>query len=408
MTGYLKSKEKSQCSACEACVQICPTKAIVMREDEEKFRYPVVDHEKCIQCGMCEKVCPYENNALAYEDEKKAYGGCIQDLSIREESTSGGAFTAIVNSWCDDNYVIFGARTEGLEVFHDYITDIQNLGIFRKSKYLQSKIGNSYVYAKEFLKEGKKVLFSGTPCQIAGLRKFLGSVDQSKLLTVEVICEGVPTPHFIERYDEWLNKKYGNNIAELDYRYKDMTIRKTKSYGKWDFQVMKTTLKDGRVIKKDRWVNPFWSIWLNHLMSRPSCYSCLYANTERVADISLGDLWGVHLYCPELYKKNSGASLVVCNSKKGIEVLEKAKEKMEGHELEFSTALKYQSPMRKSINENPDRDAFMKDVQVLEYFELCKKWSNPPSLKLLWSKYIWGNRQKVWLWNLKNRLKGDE
>lgn len=159
-----------------------------------------------------------------------------------------------------------------------------------------------------------------------------------------------------------------------------------------------------KVIEKDRWFNPFWSIWLKHLMSRPSCYKCPFATTERVADISLGDLWGVHLYCPELYGKNGGASLAVANTDKGRTVLQAAEAEMYGHELKFEESLKYQSPMRKHIDSNPDREQFMQDLKgSMTYEEINQKWADKPSVKLLWQKYIWGNRQKVWLWNLTHR-----
>ena len=162
-----------------------------------------------------------------------------------------------------------------------------------------------------------------------------------------------------------------------------------------------------RIIKKDRWFNPFWSIWLKHLMSRLSCYECPFAEQGRTADITLGDLWGVHMYCPELYGENGGSSLMIGNTDKGIEVVKQAEKFMYGHELAFEDALKYQRPMRNHIKGNPDRDAFMKDLQSnMTYEAINKKWADPPSLKLLWQKYVWGNRQKVTLWKLKQKLRG--
>ena len=162
-----------------------------------------------------------------------------------------------------------------------------------------------------------------------------------------------------------------------------------------------------KILVKDRWFNPFWSVWLQHLMSRPSCYKCPFTTKGRVADITLGDLWGVHIYCPELYGNNGGSSLVVCNTEKGKAVFTKAQENMYGHELNFEDALKYQGPMRKPIADNPDREIFIHDLQSdMEYESLNKKWSKPPSIKLVISKYIWGNRQKVFMWNIKNTLMG--
>ena len=401
MNGYLNSHEKSQCFGCEACVQVCSKLAIAMAEDEDGFRYPEIDEEKCIDCGLCRKFCPYENMPARYGDDKYVFGGYSLDENVRFESTSGGAFSEIVSAYCDENYVIFGAEAKGLEIFHSHITDKTELSKFRKSKYSQSRIDDSYGEAKRFLKEGKKVLFSGTPCQIAGLKTYLGNTNQDKLLTVEVICEGVPSPLYVRKLDQHVEKKYGARIDSIDYRY---TGRSLSSNGKWDFEQMRiTTVDEKNVICKDRWVNPFWSIWLKHLMSRPSCYQCPFTNRERVADVSLGDLWGVHLYCPELYGHNGGVSLVICNTEKGKEVIKSAEKGMYGHALKFEDALRYQGPMRKHIPNNPQKVEFMADLRSdMDYKQITKKWADGPSLKLLVQKYIWGNRQKVWLWNLRN------
>ena len=372
--GYLDTSNKEECFGCEACVQSCKLNAISMVEDEEGFRYPEIDSSKCVNCNKCRVVCPLENMPVKNNENKLTYGGYHKDNEIRKESTSGGAFSAILDAWCDENYVIFGAVSEGLEVYQSYIEEKQNVSIFRKSKYAQSKIGNSYEQARLFLVSGKKVLFTGTPCQIAGLMNYLGKTDKKNLLTVEVICEGIPSPHYMRKYKKYMEDKYKSSLRELEYRHKGRGLFVWTGSGKWDFQIMKTTFDNGKSIKKDRWFNPFWSIWLKHLMSRPSCYECKFTTKERIADISLGDLWGVHLYCPDLYGKNMGASLVVCNSDKGKDAFELAKENFVGRELVFDEALKYQSPMRKSIEKNSDREQFLKDMKVLDYEHLCKKW----------------------------------
>lgn len=402
MKGYLNNKQQAQCSGCEACVQVCPVNSIQMSENAEGFRYPVVDETRCVRCGLCHKVCPYEYPPACATNKKLVFGGYIKNMEVREKSTSGGAFSGIVDAWCDDDSVIFGAAAEGLNVYHTYVTDKKEIDCFRKSKYSQSMIGSSYTNARTFLRAGRKVVFSGTPCQIAGLLAYLDQEPREKLLTIEVICEGVPTPHFVRRYDEYMQKKYNASIETLDYRYKD-TKAKGAGSGKWDFQVMYTLLKNGMSFKRDRWFNPYWSIWLEHLMSRPSCYECPYTTPGRIADITLGDLWGVHLYCPELYGKNTGASLVICNTKLGRDALELAKPLMHGHELEFEQALRYQGPLRKHIEQNSSREDFMKDILIMDYPSICKKWSRKPPFVLLWNKYVWGNRQKVWLWNLTHR-----
>lgn len=397
---YLDTNDKITCSGCEACANICPHKAICMIPDSEEFRYPKINIDLCTNCGLCRKVCPYNLSPQKYSGMNYTFGGHIKNQKVLSESTSGGAFSAIVDAWCDKNYVIFGAVSDGLNVYHDHIFDKKYLDKFRKSKYMQSNIGNAYTYVKKFLQNGKKVLFSGTPCQIAGLKSFLLNCDQTNLLTVEVICEGVPTPLYLKSYNEYITAKYHSSVKSIDYRYKDFKSYFNHLIGRWDFQVMQLSLENNRKFKTDRWFNPFWSIWINHLMSRPSCYHCPYTTPERLADISLGDLWGVHLYCPELYNHNKGASLIICNSIKGKEAFLSTKDLFVGHELNYETAIRYQGPLRKRITPNSDRALFIQDLKSMPYIALCKKWSTPPSLKLLWQKYIWGNRQKILFWKL--------
>ncbi len=402
---YLDTCDKTECFGCEACNQICGMNAVSMIKDSEGFRYPVIDKTICVNCGMCKNVCPYAHMPKTLNTDKYVFGGYNLNPKVRFESTSGGAFSAIVEAFCDDHYVIFGAESKGLDVFHSYITNKSELYKFRKSKYSQSYIGSSYKNVRRFLVEGNKVLFSGTPCQIAGLLSFLGNTNLDNLLTVEVVCEGVPSPLYMEKLNHHVKGVYGSPIESIDYRYTGSSIFR---HGKWDFQEMRLTLKNNKkIIVKDRWFNPFWSIWLNHLMSRPSCYKCRFTSVERTADITLGDLWGVHLYCPELYGNNGGSSLVVCNTEKGKQIFHKAQKSMFGHELNFEEALKYQSPMRKNISFNTDRVFFMTDlVSNMDYKSLIKKWAKKPTIKLLYQKYIWGNRQKIFVWNVIQIIKG--
>ena len=246
----LDTGNKSECFGCEACQQICPKHAITMQEDEEGFRYPLIDESLCIRCNLCRRACPHAEMPEKHKDNKYAFGGYSKDPATRFESTSGGAFSAVVEAFCDKDYVIFGAEAKGLLVFHSYITDKNDLGKFRKSKYSQSIIGGSYKKAKKFLADGKKVLFSGTPCQIAGLYAYLNAVnfhEIDKLLTVEVVCEGVPSPIYVRKMDDAIEKKYGSRIESLDYRY---TGKSLLGYGKWDFEAMKSELSRGGVLRE--------------------------------------------------------------------------------------------------------------------------------------------------------------
>ena len=394
--SFLESKKKSECFGCESCVQVCAHNALAMYEDEEGFRYPQIDAKKCVSCSCCQTVCPYPERILEPHVIQVAFGGYHQDPSIRKESTSGGAFTAIVDAWCTGEYTVFGATQEGVEVFHTYITDKSDIYRFQKSKYRQSRIGMAYSHAKGMLEQGKKVLFSGTPCQIAGLKAYLGEKQWDKLLTVEVLCEGVPSPLYLQKYNEFITSRYGCGIRTLDYRNKDKP--------RWDFNVMRLELENGKNIYIDRWINPFFTLWIGGLMSRPSCYGCPYIATTGAADITLSDLWGIHIHCPELYDGNKGTSLILCHTKKGIEALESAKVQLYGHELDVNNILSYQKRLRMPIGLNYQREEFMRDLISLDYHHLCRKWVKRPSVRLLWSKYVWGNRQKIFIWNLRKKL----
>lgn len=407
MVGYLRTGKKEECLGCEACAQICGKNAISIITDDEKFRYPKVDQKLCVHCGKCNLVCPVETPPNRFNEDKYVFGGYCHDERIRFESTSGGAFSVIANVFCDKNYVIFGATADGLNVYHTKVESVKSIKKIRKSKYSQSRIFDSYNEVKKYLSEGKKVLFSGTPCQIAALSNYLRGSNIDNLLTVEVVCEGVPSPLYVEKYKSYLEKNKKASLSEFDYRYKGKAIF---GKGKWDFQIQRVILNTERgekILKKDRWFNPFWSIWLQHLMSRPSCYQCPFTNAKRVADISLGDLWGIHIFCPDLYGENGGTSLVIANSSKGKKYVKLAQKFMYGHCIRFEDAIKYQGPLRKSIDMNTSREEFMKDLKSdMTYEDINRKWSKKPTIKLLIQKYIYGNRQKIFIWKNFKRKRG--
>ena len=406
--GFLNSNNKSECLGCGACAQACPKQIISFEEDNEGFKYPkIIDSDQCINCGMCHKVCPIENPAIKHENDKYVFGGYSLDKDNRNKSTSGGIFFEIAKNHFlkKKNVVVYGATSSGLEVFHEKATNLEDCKKFRKSKYSQSDTKAIYLDVRNNLNNNKQVIFSGTPCQIAALRCFLLGKNYDNLLTVEVVCEGVPSPLYLRKRISLLEQKKKMKLESYDYRCKS---KKNSRILKWDFQMEEIILKNSKREKryfKDRWFNPFWSIWLQHLMSRPSCYECPYTEKGRVADITLGDLWGVHIYCPELYGKNGGSSLIICNTEKGKATLEEIKNSLFGHELNYDDAIRYQGPLKKHIESNPKRDEFMQDlINTNSIKEINKKWAKKPTIKLLFFKYIYGNRQIVAKWNLFNKI----
>lgn len=407
--SYFETGEPRDCRGCEACVQVCPVSAITMAAEGEGFRYPVINGEACVACGRCRQVCNGAVEEALFHDPaaRRAFGGAIADAEVLADSTSGGAFTAIASAFLREGEgSVFGAVAHGVSgARHACVTTEEGLSAFHGSKYAQSEVGSAYSDAGARLRSGGRVLFSGTPCQIAGLRSYLGELASSDgLLTVEVVCEGVPSPLFIKKQMEDVSNRHlgGEPVTSMRYRDKWGALHVTRGpfssasrADSWDFEPVSFS-SGARRWAVDRWVNPFWNIWLRHLMSRPSCYGCPYARGERVADVTLGDLWGVHLYCPDLYNDDRGASLVVCSTEKGLAAVQAAAPLMRPfRELDVADAVRYQGPMRAPIAENPDRVAFMADLRAMGYRELVRKWARRPSLKLLVSKYIWGTNRQV-------------
>ena len=192
-------KEKKDCCGCHACASVCAHRAITMQVDEEGFLYPVIDKDTCVECGLCEQVCPFVNQASTVQP-LKVYAARSNDEELRRKSSSGGVFTLLAEAVIREGGVVFGAKFDkGWNVVHAWTDALDGLADFRGSKYVQSIIGSTYEEAKHFLRQGRKVLFSGTPCQIAGLKRYLCK-DYDNLLTVDVVCHGVPSPLVWKKY----------------------------------------------------------------------------------------------------------------------------------------------------------------------------------------------------------------
>lgn len=203
--------EKKDCCGCSACVQKCPRQCISLQEDEEGFLYPIVNEQACIDCGLCEQVCPILHPGEAHKPFK-VFAAKNSNEKIRSESSSGGVFTILAESVLEEGGVVFGAKfSEHWGVVHDYTETKEGLAAFRGSKYVQSCIGDCFIKAKSFLVQGRKVLFSGTPCQISGLKRFLGK-EYGNLLAVDFICHGVPSPKVWRMYlEETITRECARN-----------------------------------------------------------------------------------------------------------------------------------------------------------------------------------------------------
>lgn len=297
-------KDKSKCCGCAACVQRCPKQCITMLKDNEGFLYPKVDVVKCIDCGLCEKACPVLN-VQKERLPQKVYAAKNRDEEIRRQSSSGGIFTILAEKTINAGGVVFGVMfNKNWEVVHSYTETIEGLAAFRGSKYVQSIIGNSYKQAEAFLKQGREVLFSGTPCQIAGLKRFLRK-EYDNLLTVECVCHGVPSPLVWREYLENIDPE----IVNVNFR------EKSRSWKKYNFVV------NGRdnTVNQLFYNNPYMQGFLRDIYLRPSCYACPAKSSKSGADITLGDFWGIDNYMPEI-DDDRGVSLVMLHTEKGVSV----------------------------------------------------------------------------------------
>ncbi len=322
--------KKNQCCGCSACVQKCPKNAISLKEDEEGFFYPIVNKEKCINCGLCKKVCPFINYEVEQkENYPKAYA--IKNKINKDilNSSSGGVFIAIAKYIIKENGVVFGAAyDENNNVNHISVEREEDLFKLQGSKYVQSNILNTFKDAKESLDKGKKVLFSGTPCQIRGLKNFLLK-DYDNLITCDLVCHGVPSQKLFKTYLKSLEEKYQKKIKKYDFRNKDK-----KGWG----LTAKVTFEDG----KSKYINSdfdsYYSNFLDCNTYRESCYNCKFTTTNRNTDITLADYWGILSIHNDFYDEK-GVSLILVNSKSGLDLLNNIADNIELIETDLNYAI---------------------------------------------------------------------
>lgn len=374
--------DKSQCCGCNACVQICPKQCIRMQEDCEGFLYPLVNDDMCVDCKLCEKVCPIINQNEPRRP-LKVYAAMHPDEDIRLNSSSGGIFTLLAEQIIDEGGVVFGARfDEYWEVKHDYTETKEGLAVFRGSKYVQSRIGNTYQQAENFLKQGRKVMFTGTPCQIAGLKRFLRK-EYENLLAVDFVCHGVPSPKVWRMYlDETLARQgIGKNTVLSHAILRQKFIRsidfrsKLTGWKKYSFALTLTEASaDGEensvLLSSVFTENPFMRAFLADYILRPSCYACPSKSGKSNSDITIGDLWGVDRFNPSI-DDDKGLSLVMLHNDKASAIL--AKCNLE--DVDYLSAFNSNPSIERSVSIPVNRTYFWhllhKGKSVGDILEMC-------------------------------------
>lgn len=358
---YLDDKKTINCCGCESCRQICPQQCIEMKYHDDGFTYPVINEEECIKCNICKKVCPLSESKKFEKprQEQGCYYGWHRDMDIRHESTSGGAFSAMAELILEDGGSVYGAMfDEKFKVCHQESRTKDDLWKLRQSKYVQSETGNCYTEIKERLDNNKKVLFCGTPCMVHGLRAFLQK-DHEDLVLVDFICHGVTSPLLFKKYLESLEKKNKSKIEKFRFRDK-VTIGNFSS-------LAYTTIEFENGKKLSSGMNSYLISYMKGFMQRDSCEECPYATLYRWSDMTIGDFWGIEDSVPNIKDEFSkGISLILTNSRKGREIVNKLTEKMELYGVDITIALNGKNEqLDKPISKNRNKKQFYGDLNNL-------------------------------------------
>ncbi len=367
----MASLPTESCYGCWSCFNICPVDAVSMPENDEGFHYPSVDQSKCTLCGNCRKGCPalYPPRILKRHVNPVTWAAWSHDSEERKMSSSGGVFSVLAKHALACGGVVFGAGFDkDWELEHLSIERLGDLHRLRGSKYLQSKIGNVYKKTKAFLKEKRPVLFSGTPCQIAGLYGYLGHKEFAELITCEIICHGVPSPKLFRKYRKEIEKSLDGHIKKINFR--------DKHHGWKNYSLTFDVSNTLKLVKCYR-IDDYMCLFLSNICLRKCCSTCEFARTPRVADITLGDYWNISYAHPDLPNDDLGVSVVICNSSRGDNYLEKIKHNLFLTPSTFAKAVAGNKNLVTSSVEHKKRGKFFslmdKNSVASLRFKFCKK-----------------------------------
>ncbi|MBQ9314243.1 MAG: Coenzyme F420 hydrogenase/dehydrogenase, beta subunit C-terminal domain [Clostridia bacterium] len=398
----------NKCCGCGACFNICPKNAIIMEEDENGFLYPSINKQLCINCGLCKSVCNFNNYKKKETGEyPKVNVACSKEEDILKKSSSGGIFATIAKAIINDGGVVYGCalrkEDDYLKPVHIRIDNNDDLIKIQGSKYVQSYIGNMYAKVKEDLNAGKKVLFSGTPCQIAGLKSYLKNTNMDNLFLIDIICHGTPSMKMFQDYQDFLKKKYKGEIKEFIFRNKENGWNSKGIKGK-------VTIEQSRKKEKDVMINQHNSAYINLFIEtaiqREECYSCPYASDKREGDITIGDYWGIDKIHPEVLKENGGKmelskgiSCLLINTEKGKRMVELCKKNMIMYESDFEKVSRKNGQLLHPCKSRLDREEILK-IYRNENYEGLEKWLNKKlgvkkAIYYLWDKLPSNLKKKV-------------
>lgn len=381
----LNEENKNLCCGCEACKEICPVDCITMEYDSEGFLFPVVNKEKCINCNKCVSVCSIFSEKKNLDEKIKnteVFAAWNKDEEIRKESSSGGIFSLLAENILSNNGIVIGAIfNENNVVEHNFVDDIKDLYKLRGSKYVQSSTNGMYSLAKKYLEDGKEVLYSGTPCQIKGLYKFLNKKYEN-LITCGIVCHSVPSPKIFSDYIKYLENKYKSKVKNIFFR------KKTKGWRNSNFCV---EFENKSIFEESIYKNYFFQGFGSCIYSRRSCYSCKYKIN---ADIMVGDFWGIELSKPEI-DDNKGISLIILTTEKGKEIFKNLEHKIKCFKNDFTKAIIKNPRIISSAQINKEREKFYLDYNKLGFERIINKYLETDKKKLTFSSFLYRAKRKI-------------
>lgn len=355
--------DKKICTGCLACIHLCPVGAITIIEDLDGFKYPKIDSSKCVNCGKCRNSCITNTRKINHKKKSiKLLGIKIKNEEERLTSRSGGVFVALSNYILSKNGVIYGCQLgENLEVHHSRATNSEEIKKFKGSKYVKSNLKNIYIQVKKDLENGIKVLFSGTPCEIAGLYTFLKDINKNNLYTCDIICHGTPTPLVYKDFIKFMEKTENSKIINIDFR--------DKKFG-WASHKETLFFNNKNQISTTYYTELFYS----HYTLRPSCFNCKYSNMDRISDITIGDFWGIDKENKN-FDDNKGVSLVIINNEKGEELLNQILPDINFINVDIDSPNYLQSNLIKPSTQPKDIENFWKEYREKEFEYILKKYT---------------------------------
>ena len=350
------------CCGCSACMNICTQNAITMEEDSYGFVYPQIDPKKCINCGLCKETCDFQKEkGIEKHNPIKAFAAIHNDKKELLKSASGGVFFSIARHVIQEGGYVFGCKYDNkLNPIHAIGKNYSDICSMQSSKYVQSCTGMVYREVLDVLKTGKQVLFSGTPCQVAGLLSFLGKRKHDNLITMDLVCHGIPNTKVWQQHLQYLSKKYGNEIKAVNFR--------SKKQG-WGEMMLEIELANGEKKYQVAYEDCFYRNYLQGNMNRPSDYVCKYATPMRVSDITIGDFWG-HQFSRFNFDFSEGLSICLANSQSGLELLKKGKLLME--EISVQNVIKGNEQLRRATDKGKDWKECMLLLKENKYDNIIK------------------------------------